>query len=646
MKNALSALLLILAVAAGSAPLAAATVVKYDFNSPSADWKLYYGWSLATPPGGPSQALCGKGNGQALLNLPGNVTSLKYKARVEGLSTAFNANVLSYTLVNDTAGVNISSGSTSIGRGFIPLAPRLVHDVEVLVGGGSLDVFIDGEPVVGTDVPKSLPSGTVSFGSWASECTYIDDVVVEFDGPAHSKRAPRPPLTLPPGPDVGSFVKGQFSGDYTLNNQTLVLKTGRYVINQGNFYLKGASKLEIQPNAVLVFDRGTSPLIHWGLEAQGTSVVTIAGQVLPANNALVAFSAFGKTKVEVKNCKPWIHFLNVGDNTQVTIDGSRFVTNMGGSLGLGGSASLTATNSRIGSIGLFLANNCTFHADGLPTGFIAAWDSKTNMYTDNKFYLQLSKVTMEPDTIGPGPFERGWVIFANDTAWVRIRNSTLRKVSFQLTEPASAPTPPLPTVTVSKLPLGVPVTKHLFDTDLVDVRVMGQWAFTVPNYRKAVIEGCEGIWLWLTGNGDVLLRHSGMNEFDARGCTGWLRFDEAAWTVGGEIINQFGSANNNFSVEGTVKISSEVSSLSWDKATVARKFPVRVTAGGVPSPGVTVTWTSPGGKTGTTVTGKGGWATVSLTFTDADYNGKWTLSANGKTATVNFATSTPILLGN
>ena len=267
-------------------------VYTYDFETGTADWSLQADvWSWAALDGG--YALRSTGQGFAGLTAhTGEVSSLGFRVRLDDLQAQIHANVREswpnglhtrYIAWFSTGGVRISrqqSGSMQLlGTALVPIAPRVLHDVRIIVGAGSVDVFVDGEGVLGVDDPNELPAGRVSFEGLGSLIAYVDDVEVRIGAePTPHERAPRPVSSMPPGPDVGRFVAGTYTGNYTISSgTTLTLSQGRYTLVEGTITVPDNARMRIEEGAVLIFDRGTSPLLHWGFDLRGTGSLEIKG---------------------------------------------------------------------------------------------------------------------------------------------------------------------------------------------------------------------------------------------------------------------------------------------------------------------------------------------------------------------------------
>jgi len=626
----------------------------YNFESGTDGWDLEPGvWSWAPSEGG--HALRGEGHGFVRLSTyQGDISSLQFGFRLENSQSSLHANVLESFATGHTRyfvsfganGVGISRQQGSffqdLGSGLAAVTPGVFHSAQVLVGGGSIDVFVDGEGVVGVDDLVPPPPGGVSFESLENSVVYVDDVMVGM-GPesAPHARAPRPPSALPPGPDVGPFVGGAHTGSISLSGtQVLTLSQGRYTLTEGNINLSGNARLRIQQGAVLVFDRGSSPLFHWGINLDDTSGLEIDGgntAVDRAHGGLVRIRAFGHALVSIRNAKPWIHYIETRGDATVNIVSSRLVTDIGGQVMLGDRASAVIENSEIGSIAAFIPPGSTFAASGLKSdSFFPDFDLQRDLAVSGiGFNLRMRNVQLIADRLGEGGFERGWVVFADEGAITHISDSTLRKLI--VISPASGPD-----LNVSSLRLDQPANLTLGGVTLSNVTVTGQWGFNIHGSRRATFDKCDGLWFFLYDKAEVLLRNSTMDEFDPRNYTGTLTFENSEWKMTGEIIE-----GNDFPMRGTVTVDPALrQSLSWSQSAVTRRFPIRVlSAAGVPVPGVTVTLAR-SSQVVSAITGPTGEASVDLRFTDQDYTQPWqlTTSAGHQPMSVDFFTSTPIVV--
>jgi hypothetical protein len=657
----------------------------YDFEQQTNDWLLDSGvWSRASL--GNEHALRGSGHGFAsLISHKGPISSLRFRFCLSNLKSSLHANVLEtkpqphklhtrYLVGFSANGVNVARQQgavfTDLGLGFVPIEPNVSYEALILVGDGSIDVFLDNEGVVGVDDSEPPPPGSVSFecfgaekgideearipppprgySSFASQekpVVYVDDVTVGIGPKAvPHPRAPRPPLNLPHGPNIGPFVQRHI-GDIDLSdNEVLTLAQGRYSVIKGNINLSGYARLRIESGAVLVFDRADSPLIHHAIKLRNDSSLEINGGIIVSNGGLVYVDATDHSSVTIKDSKSWIHFINASGYATINIQNSRLVTSIGGSLQIGDRVSADVRSSKLGAIALSVPKDGLLRASGLCTGFYKHFDLLENLEAVGgiQYTLRMTDVTLVDDTLGVGPYERGWIVFADARATVDITNSILRKLV--LTFPTSAAS-----LSFKDLRLNEPMNWKLRRVSLHNVTVTGQWGFFIHGLRRAqgtrqvTFEDCHGLWLFLFDNIHVLLRRTTMNEFDPRHYTGTLEFEDSSWVMAGEIIE-----GNDFRVEGDVTMDQGVRrSLSWDGSVVTRQYLVRVLdPPDQPICGTEISLRRPGNvEVITATTNSSGEAMVELRFTDEDYNQPWrmTTTTSSLSMDVDFFTNTPIV---
>jgi hypothetical protein len=179
-------------------------VYKYNFEKPSAEWELQGGaWQLEAFEGSQRLRSTAKGSAQLLAH-SGDVFSLRFRFRATGEDSLVavvrdgppNAQRrYAVTWRADRVSIARVEGGTSkvLGERTTKIDPKAFHDAAILVGGGSLDVFVDGQPVVGVDEANLLPAGTIGFEATGPAAVYVDDVEVSFGAePAPHARAPRP----------------------------------------------------------------------------------------------------------------------------------------------------------------------------------------------------------------------------------------------------------------------------------------------------------------------------------------------------------------------------------------------------------------------------------------------------------------------
>jgi hypothetical protein len=701
---ALALALALVVAAAPSRAVAGPRVTTYTFDAASdaRDWSLGAGWAVEKQKDG-AVGLVGRGRGfTSLARHSAPITSLKVRFRLDRFHSALQTSLFvttdsrgaprRYFVRVDVGGIyftvqnGISCGPDcrSLGMALHAISPHQLHDLELAAGDGSLDVALDGEWVAGVTLRPSeiLPPGGVAFEAVTTQPDYppavfVDEVSVST-GKAPHPRAPRPPLLAPPGPDlVGRDGRPLFRNGGAVRtswtNESVTLSSGRYTIRDGASLVLKDSSLRILKDAVLVIDRGASPLIHSGLTLQGRSLLQIEGGALvPDGGALVAILAFGSSRIVLENARPQIHFINAHDQVELTLRGSRFVTPVGGSLLLNDAVRLRATDSRIGALALDLPAGTSFSASHLPepgqlisrlsidpgrgaiSGSTASGTAISGSTSRLRFSVELERVMMEHDVLGEGPYERGWIFQVGVKAALNLESTRVRKIWVALDDA-------VPSFRFSNLRIDRPTRARIGGASLSDVRVTGQWGFTLCGEERggcatriATFEGCEGLWLWPHKGVEVVLRRSSMNELDARNFRGVLTFDKGRWGVGGEIILDRQSRPNDFVIRGSLTMESDAKvpgAVSWEGSFVTREYIVRVLdAAGAPAAGTTVRLQAPGdpGVYAAATTDHDGNALLKARFDDRLYpQSGWRLRAsNGAQADIDylFFADTPIVL--
>ncbi len=190
-KMVAAALLAIgLMMSAGRSNSTQLSVYTYDFEKGTDGWELQPGvWSRTPLENG--HALRGQGHGFARLTAhSGNVSVLRFRFRLENPQSSLHANVLEsfaaghtrYFVSFSAEGVGITrqlgASFRQLGMADAQVVPNVFHEAHVMVGGGTIDVFLDKEGVVGVD-DANPPPGGISLESLDNSVVYVDDVEVK-----------------------------------------------------------------------------------------------------------------------------------------------------------------------------------------------------------------------------------------------------------------------------------------------------------------------------------------------------------------------------------------------------------------------------------------------------------------------------------
>jgi len=628
---------------------------RYDFENDASGWDLNPAWSrVALDTGG--YALRGVGEGSAALTAAqGPISYVRYRFSEDAIGDTLNATLFTsqerYTLEIGGRGVCYFSLSLTEAAeeqciyGHYPILPRQFYTVEIYVNDDSLDIFINGEGVVGVDLPTPIaPERTLSFEvfSDSNHGVTVDDVEIRVGDAIQPPAKARSPYSWQPGADVGPFVNGVAREAITLDgNESLTLQGGRYMA-YGDITLKGNAGLIIEADAALyisdifLFDNATLTMNGGYLLPLGAVASPQSPESATLTDLLGAVYAADSSVVSISNAKVDIHFIDVSGHARLNLKDSRFYTSGGGMVTPYGAGTIYAENSTLGAITLAIPPGATFKAHGLKPGHFDSLNLIQDMDISGVDYnLVLNNVDIVADTLPTGhasdASERGWELEVNEGAQVELTDSELRKLTFQIL-PSGDP------LTFQNLAVGQPMNTTVGPVTLKNTTVRGQWGFYIHGNRQVTIEDSDGIWPLPYDTSQVTVKNSRMNEFDPRQYSGVITFEHTRWYGPGEII-----MDCDFLMLGTLEMN--VPSLAWIDSTVTREYLFQVRdAAGNPLPGVVLTLQRDG-ETLTATTDAQGEARLRLKFTPENYTQSWTLTTDhGQSQEIGFFTTTPVVV--
>lgn len=428
-------------------------------------------------------------------------------------------------------------------------------------------------------------------------------------------------------------------GDLVIGGTETKLIENVKFFQKGNIYVRDTATL-ILKNTELMMARGSVPTIHVYIFVDPMATVIIDNSLVHpyTDGGLVCLRNLGK--VEMTNSPTQIHYFDMSGGAQFTMANSQMVYTIGGILQVNG-GNTTVTDSTLGALGLNVPAGAHLDVTGLRSGvYFDSWDVH-EMIPDANYNLVLQRTTILKDdftgALEHGPFERGWIFFLDPDAHVRISDSELRKVFFDLRNVTTA---------FQDLRIGVPSSLTYRDIVLTNVVVNGEWPFTITD-SNVTITNSNYLFLQPSGSSTVSLINSHMVEFIPRDFFGTMIFEYGLWTNAGEIIGgvPYHSMANDFVIKGSLKIEGVREHLQWKNAQVTREFDVVVSDFlGAPVNGIVIKVS--GQNYVTDETGK---TKFNITFTDTNYNQPTTLEAwrSGKlfaSQGVDFFTETPIRL--
>lgn len=597
-----------------------------DFKSGIDNWDLGQGWSVILENG--NHVLQGTQHTFTTAYLEGVPNKLELKLKL--LQGSIHINIRSKPtpegLNRYFIGLNEGGGyiQKQINNDFQPLkngngiSLNEWHNIKIEIIGSGIDVFVDDILVLSVQDKDLLNEGGISFETHDNSIAYMDDVKVE--------------MSVPEAREFNAqdlFPDGEHKGDLTLEGRdSLILEKGKFE-QFGNIYLKGKSKLIIRDSTFKI-TRYQKLLNHWGIYLEDSASLEIENsRLIPGEDTtshegtLFVINARDRTSVNMKNSPTKIHLFMMFGNAKALVENSEIVGDIGGLVGAFDKADVRVINSKVGAVNLYIPNGAIFEASGLGTGFFGKWNLYENAKVSGIDYnITLINTELVKDTIGPGPFERGWPVFIDSGANVKIENSELRKVVVTLYDEKAK---------FANFSLEIPTNFNYRNISLENVKVMGQWGIFIHGSSDVIVRDSDAFWTFIFDDSKLTLINTHMNEFDPRNFRGEMIFENSRWDTAAEIIE-----NNNFTMSGSLEIGS-IGGFSWENSKVTRIYDLI----GKPNSELTlrkgeeIVWQ---GKTD-----KEGKASFSLKFDDTTFDDSWLIQDNfGNENEVTFFSKTPV----
>ncbi|MFA4872025.1 MAG: hypothetical protein WC610_03145 [Patescibacteria group bacterium] len=609
---------------------AAETTVFYDnFEGNLENWDSREGWSVVSENG--NKVLQGTQHSFATAFLEGAVNKLELKLKL--IKGSIHLNVRSKFVTGDALGggggqnryfIGLNPGdsriSKEVGNNFLTLQGGgkgisfgVWHKIKIEIVGKRINVYSDGKLIIWAEDENILEEGGISIETFEDSIAYIDDVKVEALVPEARELKAK---------DL--FPNGEHKGDLTITGRDfLILENGKFT-QFGNIFLKDGAKLIIK-NSELKISRYERLLNHWGIELEYQASLEIENsKIIPEGpTTLVVVKARDRARIKMLNSPTQIHLFIVDDSAKALVENSEIIGEFGGLIIASGRGEAKIVNSKIGAVNLFIPEKATFEAEGLRTGFFEDWNLQRDTKVENIDYnIILQNTEIIPDRIGPGPFERGWPVFIDSRAKVKIKNSELRKVVINLFDEKAE---------FSNFALGKPTNFNYRDILLENVIVKGQWGIFPHGSSDVTIRDSEAFWTFIYDDSKLKLINTHMNEFDPRNFRGEMVFENVIWDTAAEIIE-----NNDFTIKGSLEIGN-IGGFSWENSKVTRIYDV------IGKPETKLTLTKDNEIVWSEIMDKEGRASFSLKFDDTTFNDSWILKDNlDHTQEVTFFSKTPI----
>lgn len=594
-----------------------------DFESVVDNWNLLSGWSIISEDG--NHILQGTKHTFATAYLGGTVNKLELELKL--LQGTIHLNIRSepspeglnrYFIGFNKEGSYIQKQLGDDFRPFIEHGEAISlnewHKIKVEIVQDTIEVFSDDEIVFSMQDKDVIQQGGISFETLEDSRAYIDKVRVETVVPVARQIQARV-----------LFPDGEHKGDIILEGKDfLKLENGTFK-QFGNVYLKNGSQLILR-NATFYISRYQRLLNHWGIYLEDKASLEIRdSKLVPGKEALVVIHARDRTRVDMKNSPTKIHLFTMSGNARATVENSEIVGDIGGLVCAHGKACVKVSNSKIGAVNLWIPSGATFEASGLGTGFFEEW----NLQEDTKvsgidYNITLINTELVKDTIGPGPFERGWPVFIDSGANVTIKDSELRKVVIELHDEKAQ---------FANLALETPTNFNYRNIHLKNVTVRGQWGIFLHGSSDVIVRDSDAFWTFIYDDSTLTLNNTHMNEFDPRNFHGQIIFENCRWDTAAEIIE-----NNDFTIKGSLEIG-EIGGFSWEDSKVTRVYDV------IGKPNTELILTKEEKIVWQGKTDKNGKVSFSIKFDDTDFYDSWGLKDNLDIhIKVGFFSTTPIKL--
>ncbi len=612
---------------------AAETTVFYDnFEGNLENWDLREGWSVVSENG--NKVLQGTQHSFATAFLEGAVNKLELKLKL--IKGSIHLNVRSKFVTGDALGggqnryfIGLNPGdsriSKELGNNFLTLqggGKRISsgewHKIKIEIIGKRINVYSDGKLIIWAEDENILEEGGISLETFEDSIAYIDDVRAE--------------ILVPEAKEIKSadlFPQGEHRGDITISGRDiLVLENGEFE-QFGNIYLKDSSKLIIR-NSTFKITRYQKLLNHWGIYLDDRASLEIENsKLIPGEDpvshegTLFIINARGRTRVIMKNSPTKIHLFMIFGNAKAVVENSEIVGILGGLVSAFDKADVKIINSKIGAVNLDIPSGAIFEAENLGTGFFKDWSlQKSTKVSGIDYNITLINTELVKDTIGPGPFERGWPVFIESGAKVKIKNSELRKVVVELYDEKAE---------FSGFALEKPTNFNYRDISLENVIVKGQWGIFPHGSSDVIVRDSDAFWTFIYDDSKLTLINTHLNEFDPRNFRGEMIFENSRWDTAAEIIE-----NNDFTIKGSLGIGN-IGGFSWENSKVTRIYDV------IGKPETELTLKKDNEIVWSGTMDKEGRASFSLKFNDATFNDSWVLQDNlGRKQEVTFFSKTPI----
>ncbi|MEW5896793.1 MAG: hypothetical protein AB1668_03825 [Nanoarchaeota archaeon] len=594
-----------------------------DFESGVDNWGMESGWSVILEDN--NHILQGTQHTFATAYLDGVTNNLELRLkllkgtvhiniRTNQLREGLNRYLIGFNKEGSYAQKQIGKDFQSLGNGR-GISLNEWHNIKIEIVQDEIKVFSNSDLILSLHDKDLIKEGGISFETLEGSQAYIDDVKVKASLPEARE------LKL-----EDLFPNSEHKGDLTLEGRDfLILEDGEFE-QFGNVYLKDSSKLIIRDSTFRI-SRYQRLLNHWGVYLEDKASLEIENsKLLPSSGeTLFVINARDRSSVNMKDSPTKIHLFSIFDNAKAVVENSEIVGVIGGLVSAFDKADIKIINSKIGAVNLHIPPNATLIAEGLGTGFYKNWELQKNLTVSGIDYnVILENTELVADRIGPGPFERGFPVFIDSSAKVKIKNSEVRKIVITVNNEKAE---------FSNFYLEKPSNFRYRDIELENVTVKGQWGIFLHGASDVVVKDSDAFWTFIYDGSKLKLVNTHMNEFDPRDFNGEMIFENSRWDTAAEIIE-----NNDFIMKGSLIIGN-IGGFSWENSGVTRIYDV------IGKPNIELTLRKGEETIWQGKTDEDGMASFNIKFEDSTFNDIFELEDSlGRKIEVTFFSSTPLNL--
>jgi len=339
------------------------------------------------------------------------------------------------------------------------------------------------------------------------------------------------------------------------------------IFNQrGNVYINDSSTLILR-DATFIHSRGDLPTTHANFFVAPNAKLIIEDCTVynDVTEVMCHSVILNEGHVNINKSNTKIHLIENMGNAKLEITNSKIVNPAGGFLQIFGGKTILK-NTTIGALALNVPNDSELNIDNLEPGKVfEEWDVR-DWIPKVSYDISFENVTVLEDDFGPGPFDRGFIFFAEPDTKLNVTDAKVRKLFIIIRDEED--------VLIENLFIGKPSSLNYKNINLKNITMTGQWPFEIFN-SDVTFMNTEGLFLMPSGESHIIIENSHIGELIPREFTGTLHFINSKWEGIGEIIGEeeHHSLYNDFTITGNLEIAPWLRDvLQWRSAYVHRIY--------------------------------------------------------------------------